>query len=166
MKLSGAAGYVTPAMLKHLWYVSGLLSPYVAISLLVRGVELLKLMFSICLASESSWLVVNDVALYVFHFAVADNVHIFAKVSNSVVLSSSTHLLNRGTIWGCRMDSSCKYLRALWTFPVLSSMSGPSFLVTYLAVSFGWVSSDSKSAWLSHSFSRLGILYVISSFRS
>jgi hypothetical protein len=78
MKSSGAAGYVTPAIQKHLSYVSGLFSPNLSISLIVRGVELLKLMFSLCLARESSWLDVKDVALYVFHLVPADSAHAFA----------------------------------------------------------------------------------------
>jgi len=137
MRSSGAAGYVIPASPKLLSYVSGLFSPNVVISLLVRGVELLKLIFSICLARESSWLDVNDVALYVFHLVPAESAHAFAYASNSVSLSSSTHLLNRFTICGCFVDSFCRYLRAHCIFPVLSSFRGPSFLVTYFAVSFG-----------------------------
>jgi hypothetical protein len=114
----------------------------VAISLLVNGVELLRLIFSMCLASESSWLDVNEFALYVFQVAVTDNTHVFAKLSNSIVFSSSTHLFKRGMMWGCLRDSSFKYLRALWTFPVLLSMLGPLFQVTYWTVSFCCVCSS------------------------
>jgi len=118
-----------------------LFSQNVAISLLTRGVELLWLMSSTCLARESSWLDVNDVAQYVFHLELAVNAHVLAKVSNSFALLSSTHLLNRFTIWGCLIDSVCKYLKALCTFPVLSSVRGPLVLVTYLVVSLGCVFS-------------------------
>ena len=63
-KSYGDAGINMAAAPNALSYVCGLLDLKLVGVLVSVGVELLKLMFSMCLVSESSWLEVKDWDLY------------------------------------------------------------------------------------------------------
>ena len=78
----------------------------------------------------------NDVALYVFHLDPAESAHALAYASNSVSLSSSTHLLNRFTICGCFIAISGLRTTFLQALGLLGLGSFMSLLTSWAIASF------------------------------